>query len=39
MTLFQDNEAASAMTNILLNVGGSLLAVLLASQLVQFLSD
>ena len=39
MELFQNNETASAMTNILLNVGGSILAVLLASQLVQYLSE
>ena len=39
MSLFQENEAAKAMGNILLNVGGSILAVLLASQLVQYLSE
>ncbi len=36
MELFQNNETASAMTNILLNVGGSLMAVLLASGLVEW---
>ena len=39
MELFQDNESVKVMGNILLNVGGSLLAVLLASNLVQFLSE
>ena len=39
MELFQNNETASAMTNILLNIGGSLMAVLLASGLVNFLGD
>lgn len=39
MSLFQENEAAKAMGNILLNIGGSILAVLLASQLVQYLSE
>ena len=39
MTLFNDNEVPKAMTNILLNVGGSLLAVLLASQFVQYFSE
>ena len=37
--LFQNNETASAMTNILLNIGGSLMAVLLASGLVEFLRN
>ena len=36
MSLFQENEAAKAMGNILLNVGGSLVAILLASGLVDF---
>ncbi len=39
MELFQNNETASAMTNIRLNIGGSLMAVLLASGLVNFLGD
>lgn len=39
MELFQNNEVPSAMTNILLNVGGSLGAVWLASYFVQFLAD
>jgi len=39
MELFGNNEVPGAMTNILLNVGGSLAAVWLASVLVQFLND
>ena len=39
MELFQNNETASAMTNIRLNIGGSLMAVLLAIGLVNFLGD
>lgn len=36
MELFQNNETASAMTNILLNVGGSIGAVLMASGVVEW---
>ena len=39
MSLFGDGEVPSAMTNILLNVGGSLLAVWMASAIVQFIGD
>lgn len=39
ISLFQDNEMASAMGNILLNVGGSLAAVWLASVLVQVVGE
>ena len=39
ITLFQDNETAKAMGNILLNVGGSLGAVWLASVFVQYFAD
>ena len=39
MTLSQDNETAKAMGNILLNVGGSLVAVLLANGFVQYFAN
>ena len=39
MALFGDNEVPKAMTNILLNVGGSLGAVWLASVFVQYFTN
>jgi CrcB protein len=39
MTLFQDHETTKAMGNILLNVGGSIAAVWLASVLVQVVGE